>query len=185
MLGTLLTLCVFCTLSHNSPSAALESKGVGLVAFTLAVLGIPVFDTLRVMARRMIRGKSPFHPDKTHLHHIFIDCGFSHIGTSVTILALQFLLVLIWYLSWKLGASIDWQLYIVVFYSLLVTFAFYSTMRLSQKRKGRLYRSFVGFGRIMHINQRPPFKKIRKFIDRNALGINYYKKMKDEDSHPS
>lgn len=182
MLGTLLTLCVFCTLSHNSPSAALESKGVGLVAFTLAVLGIPVFDTLRVMARRMIRGKSPFHPDKTHLHHIFIDCGFSHIGTSVTILSLQFLLVLIWYLSWKLGANIDWQLYIVIFYSLLVTFVFYALMRSSQRHKGRLYRFFVGFGRIMHINQRPGFKKIRKFIDHNALSIDYYIKMKDKDS---
>lgn len=146
MVGTLLSLCVFCTLSKNSPSAALESQGVGLVAFTLAVLGIPVFDTLRVMAARILKGNSPFSPDKTHLHHLFIDCGFSHIGTSVSILTQQFILVLIWFVSWKLGASIDWQLYIVVIVSVLVTFVFYDVMRASQKRNGTLYRRFVAFG---------------------------------------
>ena len=35
-----------------------------LVPFTLSVLCVPVFDTLRVMSARIIRGRSPFSPDR-------------------------------------------------------------------------------------------------------------------------
>ncbi len=34
------------------------------------ILGIPLFDTLRVMTLRIINKRSPFKGDKTHLHHL-------------------------------------------------------------------------------------------------------------------
>ena len=34
--------------------------------------GIPVFDTLTAFSRRILAGKSPFYPDKGHLHHRLI-----------------------------------------------------------------------------------------------------------------
>jgi UDP-GlcNAc:undecaprenyl-phosphate GlcNAc-1-phosphate transferase len=37
--------------------------------------GVPVIDTLFAMARRMMRGRSPFYPDRGHLHHILLDRG--------------------------------------------------------------------------------------------------------------
>lgn len=48
----------------------------------LTVLSVPVFDTLRVMTTRILKRKSPFHPDKTHLHHMFIRLGCSHAATT-------------------------------------------------------------------------------------------------------
>ena len=175
MLGTLLSLCVFCTMSANSPSAVLATSGVGLAAFCLAVMGIPVFDTLRVMSARMLHKKSPFYPDKTHLHHIFIDCGFSHIGTSTTILILQGLIVFFWWLSWKLGASIDWQCYIVIFLDLLFTVGIYYAVRGSRERRGRLYLHFVRFGRTMRINEHSIFKFVRRIMDSKFMGVDYHK----------
>lgn len=53
-----------------------SSKGVLLVA--LSVLFIPVFDTFRVFIARLLKGKSPFEADKTHLHHYLLDLGLSH-----------------------------------------------------------------------------------------------------------
>jgi UDP-GlcNAc:undecaprenyl-phosphate GlcNAc-1-phosphate transferase len=35
--------------------------------------GVPVADTLFAMLRRMARGRSPFYPDRGHLHHILLD----------------------------------------------------------------------------------------------------------------
>ncbi|MDR3165454.1 MAG: undecaprenyl/decaprenyl-phosphate alpha-N-acetylglucosaminyl 1-phosphate transferase, partial [Synergistaceae bacterium] len=35
--------------------------------------GVPVVDTLFAMLRRMARGRSPFYPDRGHLHHILLD----------------------------------------------------------------------------------------------------------------
>ena len=46
--------------------------------FILGIVLIPVFDTLRVFAVRMWKGKSPFEADKTHIHHLLTNKGFSH-----------------------------------------------------------------------------------------------------------
>lgn len=47
--------------------------------FVLGVVLIPVFDTLRVFAMRIWRGKSPFEADRTHIHHLLTNGGFSHV----------------------------------------------------------------------------------------------------------
>jgi len=46
--------------------------------FVLGIVLIPVFDTLRVFAIRIWKGKSPFIADKTHIHHLLTNNGFSH-----------------------------------------------------------------------------------------------------------
>ena len=51
---------------------------LSVIPFTLAVLSIPVFDTVRVMGVRMVKGRSPFSPDKGHLHHLLFSIHFSH-----------------------------------------------------------------------------------------------------------
>lgn len=132
MLGMIMTICLFYSLSSKQPGDRLEDKGISLVAFTLAVLCIPVFDTLRVMTNRVLRGKSPFKPDKTHLHHLFIDMGFSHLGTAIFILMINLAVVLTWLVLWKMGASINMQMYVVVGLGFLVTFGFYKFMKLQQ-----------------------------------------------------
>ena len=46
--------------------------------FVLGIVFIPVFDTLRVFALRIWKGRSPFVADKTHIHHLLTNQGFSH-----------------------------------------------------------------------------------------------------------
>lgn len=41
------------------------------------ILALPVIDTLVVMTRRILRRQSPFHPDRTHLHHLLLDLGLA------------------------------------------------------------------------------------------------------------
>ncbi|HVZ55082.1 MAG TPA: MraY family glycosyltransferase [Chitinophagaceae bacterium] len=50
--------------------------------FSLGIVLIPVFDTLRVFAVRISKGRSPFSPDKNHLHHLVTQSGFSHSFTA-------------------------------------------------------------------------------------------------------
>lgn len=47
-------------------------------ALPLLLLGLPILDTLTVMVRRIRAGRSPFSPDKTHIHHRLMEYGFSH-----------------------------------------------------------------------------------------------------------
>lgn len=46
--------------------------------FIFGMVLIPVFDTLRVFSLRIWKGKSPFEADKTHIHHLLTNTGFSH-----------------------------------------------------------------------------------------------------------
>ena len=51
----------------------------------LWICAIPLMDMLAVVVRRHKRGKSPFKPDRDHLHHILQRCGFSSQQTLVII----------------------------------------------------------------------------------------------------
>lgn len=166
VIGTMMAMFVMNILGVNSGCAILALKGVGLIPFTLAVLSIPVFDTLRVMSTRILNKKSPFHPDKTHLHHMFIDLGFSHIGTTVSILSLNFLIVAIWFTSYKLGASIDAQLYIVVTISLLFTFGFYNFAKRQIEKNTKSLEIFKRIAKALHIEKKGIWYIIQRMIDK-------------------
>lgn len=42
----------------------------------LSIFGLPLADTFFAVVRRLAHGKSPFAPDRGHLHHRLIDMGF-------------------------------------------------------------------------------------------------------------
>jgi UDP-GlcNAc:undecaprenyl-phosphate GlcNAc-1-phosphate transferase len=46
-------------------------------ALAIAGIIIPVSDTIRVFALRLLKGESPFAPDKNHLHHRLTDIGMN------------------------------------------------------------------------------------------------------------
>ena len=49
------------------------------------ILGLPIFDTIYAIVRRVLAGKSPMSPDRGHIHHRLIDMGFNQ-KQSVAIL---------------------------------------------------------------------------------------------------
>lgn len=55
------------------------------VAVAVGVLIVPLFDTLRVFTARVIRGRSPFRPDRRHVHHLLIDGGLDHLSATAVL----------------------------------------------------------------------------------------------------
>ena len=164
--GTMMSMFVMNILSSDSPCAEYAAQGIGLAPFALAVFSIPVSDTVRVMTSRILRGTSPFYPDKTHLHHLFIDLGFSHTGTTVTILSLNSLVIIAWYISYLLGASIDVQFYVVFALSFLFTIVFYWFARKQIDKQGSFLRFLQRIGNIMHFEKKGNWLKFQNFVDR-------------------
>lgn len=72
-LGYLLSIMSISLIDKYENNIVLE--GSGGVGIAVAVLFIPAFDTLRVFTTRILKGKSPFLPDRTHIHHILLDLG--------------------------------------------------------------------------------------------------------------
>ena len=54
-----------------------------------------IYDTVEIVARRIVRRQSPFHADREHLHHVFLLAGFSVSETVLTMGAITLLGVLI------------------------------------------------------------------------------------------
>lgn len=166
LLGTIMALFVMTILTTNPSSYILMVKGVGLIPFTLAVLAVPVFDTLRVMTARIISGLPPFRPDKLHLHHLFIEMGFSHVGTAVILILTDLSVVAIWFLSYKCGASINLQLYVVLAFALLTTFGFYTFVRMQQRRNSAFYRWLLRIGEASHVERKGFWDLMRRMMDK-------------------
>jgi UDP-GlcNAc:undecaprenyl-phosphate/decaprenyl-phosphate GlcNAc-1-phosphate transferase len=55
-------------------------------AAALWFLMVPIIDAVSMMLRRVVRGRSPFAPDREHLHHVFLLAGFS-VNQTVGIMA--------------------------------------------------------------------------------------------------
>jgi len=74
-----------------------------IYVFTLGIVMIPVFDTLRVFGTRIWKGRSPFSADKTHIHHLITNKGFTH-GFAARLICVfhGFILILVYWLKdWK------------------------------------------------------------------------------------
>ncbi len=76
------------------------------VLVPLLVLGVPIFDTVTGIIRRLAAGKSPMAPDRGHIHHRLIDRGltvrqavlFIYLMTAMLCLAA----LILW--RWRVGA---------------------------------------------------------------------------------
>lgn len=164
-LGVIFSVFVITILSTSTNEEIAIDPNLGLIPFTLAVLCVPIFDTLRVMSARILQKKSPFSPDKTHLHHLFIELGYSHIGTTLSIIGINIFVVLCWYLAYKLGLTIDAQLYVVIALGLFVTFIFYPFTKAQIRKDSTIYHCLNRIGRESHVQRRGFWQHIQEWAD--------------------
>lgn len=73
----------FINLSFVSPPYAFPFRSSPAMA--IAILIIPLFDTLRIFLVRTRNGRSPFKADRNHIHHLLLDMGLSHREVSITL----------------------------------------------------------------------------------------------------
>jgi len=93
---------------------------------------LPLMDTLRVFSLRMLKGRSPFSPDRNHIHHLLLDRGLGH--RSVAILSALFSLFFIT-VSYFLSVYLSCTLAI---FSLIAVFYFYiGVLYLTRKRSSK------------------------------------------------
>ncbi|SNR76412.1 MULTISPECIES: MraY family glycosyltransferase [Hymenobacter] len=80
--------------------------GASAPSVAAGILFVPLFDTLRVFIVRMMAGRSPFSPDKNHVHHRILAMGFQQIST-VLLLGLLNLIVILFVINFsQLGNTI-------------------------------------------------------------------------------
>jgi len=93
-------VAILCTRLIQLNNIAVEPLFRNTPLFALAIVLIPVYDTVRVFTLRMWKGQSPFNADKTHIHHLLTNAGLGH-GLSSTIICLVhgFILMEVYWLN--------------------------------------------------------------------------------------
>ncbi|MEG2366147.1 MAG: MraY family glycosyltransferase [Alistipes sp.] len=166
VMGLVMSVFVMKIVQSEGVTQLLDGQGFSSIAFTLAVLAIPVFDTLRVMSTRILRGQSPFQPDKTHLHHLFIELGCSHIMTTLTILLLNICIIVLWWLLGHMGASFEVQVFGVALAALLCTTGVYATFRVIQRSSPATFEAIKQFTHKVRVSREGTFLTLQKWIDK-------------------
>jgi UDP-GlcNAc:undecaprenyl-phosphate/decaprenyl-phosphate GlcNAc-1-phosphate transferase len=82
------------------------------VAVGFAILIVPLLDTLRVFSIRILNGRSPFTPDRNHVHHLLLERGLGHPLVTVTCVGINIGFVLLAWFGRSLGPS--WLLLILL-----------------------------------------------------------------------
>jgi UDP-N-acetylmuramyl pentapeptide phosphotransferase/UDP-N-acetylglucosamine-1-phosphate transferase len=75
----------------ESPTANIKFAAAPALGF--AILMIPLFDTLRVFTIRIMDRRSPFSPDRNHVHHFLLDLGLSHRMVTITCVATNIIFI--------------------------------------------------------------------------------------------
>jgi UDP-GlcNAc:undecaprenyl-phosphate GlcNAc-1-phosphate transferase len=75
------------------------------VAIGFAILIVPLLDTLRVFSIRILKGRSPFTPDRNHVHHLLLDRGLSHAAVTFTCVSINIVFIVMAYLGNSLGPN--------------------------------------------------------------------------------
>ena len=86
------TLLGYLFASHFVTAALPRLPGIPIHETILLLLlfgGAPVLDTMVAFCRRILRGKSPFYPDKGHLHHVLMSSTGSPLLAVCVLLALH------------------------------------------------------------------------------------------------
>jgi UDP-GlcNAc:undecaprenyl-phosphate/decaprenyl-phosphate GlcNAc-1-phosphate transferase len=102
-----------------------------------AILIIPLFDTVRVFTLRLLKKKSPFSPDRSHIHHVIIDrFSISHRRASFYIGVANFVFVMLF--AFLAMRTTQWQLLFIflhVIFGAVVFFFVINKPRILRKMK--------------------------------------------------
>ena len=74
-------------------------------AIGFAILMIPLLDTLRVFGIRMIHRRSPFSPDRNHVHHLLLDKGLTHRAITIILVSINILCIIGAFVARNLGST--------------------------------------------------------------------------------
>jgi UDP-GlcNAc:undecaprenyl-phosphate GlcNAc-1-phosphate transferase len=122
-------------------------------AIPILLLAIPILDTLSVMVQRVGEGRSPFSPDKNHIHHKLLALGFDHHEAVMVIYSLQAaLFVAAYYLRYESDLTII--AFVTTCFVLSIT-----AMQLAARSGWRLHRACAGaespLSRMVAVLQQP------------------------------
>ena len=141
-------------------------------AIPILLLAVPILDTLSVMVQRIAEGRSPFSPDKNHIHHKLLALGFDHHEAVMLIYAIQGALFVTGYFL-RFESDLLILGFVTVFFALcigILQIAARSGWRLRSNGQGS---SGAAVPRLMRVIHRPGLLPLLSYAA-NATAVGVY-----------
>lgn len=106
-------------------------------ALAIAILIIPIFDTIRVFSLRILNKRSPFSPDRNHIHHFLLDLGFSHQKVTLICVLVNMVFIAMAFSLQILGTTILISIQITIAFALMGLVHYKRSILQSKKRKNK------------------------------------------------
>ena len=130
-------------------------------ATVLWILAIPLLDSVCIMLRRIRKGRSPFNPDREHLHHIFTVAGYSNNLTLIAIILISISLAAIGIIGSQYSRVPEYFL----FWSFILLFAIHYRLMNRAWKVMKICRHL----RMSKVQERRQFASNKKVEDRRNL----------------
>lgn len=122
MVGLINSILVIKFIQVGSTSTLYPVSSAPAVGF--AILLLPLMDTLRVFGLRVLRGRSPFSPDRNHIHHLFLSRGFEHRSVTLVCVLSTIAISIIAFTLQTLGTTKLIAVMVALFFSLIYALTF-------------------------------------------------------------
>ena len=128
MIGLVNSILVikFINVAHE-PSVAIPITSSVAIGFSILI--VPLLDTLRVFSVRILNGKSPFTPDRNHVHHLLLDRGLGHAAVTLTCVGVNVGFILLAWFGRSLGSTLLLSIMLVLAFSGLGLLYYYRKRR--------------------------------------------------------
>ena len=116
MIGLINSILVikFINVAHD-PSIAIPLTSSVAIGFSILI--VPLLDTLRVFGIRIINGRSPFTPDRNHVHHLLLDRGLGHATVTLACVGINDGFIMMAWLGQSLGSTLLLSIMLVLAFS--------------------------------------------------------------------
>ncbi len=138
MLGLINAILVIRFINEAPTATTFAASASPAVGFGLLL--IPLMDTLRVFCIRIYQKKSPFFPDRNHIHHLFLDRGFSSRATTLILAGLSLVFSLLSFACSSINVTILIMLQAITFFSVVYILSVYqpASVRVRESKSGNI-----------------------------------------------
>lgn len=141
----------------DTPAVAGLVKINSVVAVGFAILIVPLLDTLRVFSIRIFNAKSPFTPDRNHVHHLLLDNGLNHPAVTISCVAINIGFIALAWLGQSMGPNFLMLIMLVLAFSGLGILYYRKsrrTMVIAKSEDGKAALKTVS--RVVTLSKEPP-----------------------------
>lgn len=101
------------------------------VGIAVTALILPIYDTIRIFIIRLKQGKSPFDPDRNHIHHGLLRLGFNHANAALILIGINSMLILF---AMGISPYVTNNSLLVIVFSAAIGFGLFLDLKLKMKK---------------------------------------------------